>query len=627
MQNFLHIGGLRTEDFLCYVSTIPRFFKAFLMIAASTIDEMNLGAGFLRANKAVLFADVVDYVRLTEADEEGTVVRWVSFVDKLAARLAQTGKGRLVKRMGDGLLAEFGDAYDAVRAAKEIHSALADMNEPLDPGLWLEVRIGMDAGDVMHSADQDLYGQHVNTASRLASAARRGQTVVSAQIRDMLANAPNTDFEDMGELHLKNVARPIQAYLLRINGDGLRVLSRIAPADLLPTVAVLPLSSRTISDSTPVWSNLLTDDMVSALARSPDINVISRLSTASYRLNSLDMKDIQNKLGADFTLSGTFYQYGDTITLNLDLVELRTGLVVWSQSLECETSQLMQRNTFFSDLANMVLNALLNREMERALSAPLPTLQGYAVLFGAIALMNRLSRRDFETAGELLTTLIERVPNAPAALAWKARWHVLKVQQGWSEDLQTEARLALDYIERALEFDPQNTAALIAEGFVRNNLLHDLDTAIGLYNDALELTPNDATGRALRAALYTFRGEGEKAVKDAELALHLAPLDPNRFFLQSLAAGASLANNDNRRALELARNSFRLNRSHTSTLRVKAVAEWRLGLEAEARATVSRLFQRHPDFSIGWWTRNSPAARFEMGREFARSLKELGVPD
>jgi adenylate cyclase len=597
------------------------------MAPASSKDVLTLSAGFLRTSKAILFADVVDFVRLIEADEEGTIIRWVAFVDEIETRLETGGKGRLVKRMGDGFLAVFDDAYDAVRAAKDFQGSLARINEPLDEKLWIQLRMGLDAGDLLQSADDDLYGQHVNTASRLAAAARPGQTVVSAHVRDTLANAPGTEFEDLGRLHLKNLAMPFQAYLLQMNDDNLRVTSRIPQVDLLPTIAVLPLSPRTASEQTPVWSNLLTDDIVSALARSPDISVISRLSTASFRPGHLNLTDVRNRLGADFVLSGTFRQNAGGTSLNLDLIELQSGLVIWSDCLECETTQLLQRDTFFSDLASKVLSALLDREMKRALSDPLPTLEGYAILYGAMALMNRLSRKDFDFSGDLLDTLIERVPNAPKALAWKARWHVLKVQQGWSEDLSTEAALALDYTERALEFDPQNTAALIAEGFVRNNLLHDLDTAIGLYDYALELTPNDATGRALRAALFTFRGEGPQAVQDAEQALHLAPLDPNRFFFQSLAAGASLVNNDNERALELARNSYRLNRSHTSTLRVKAVAEWRLGLEADARSTMSKLMTRHPDFSVGWWKRNSPAADFEVGRAFAQSLKELGVPD
>jgi tetratricopeptide (TPR) repeat protein len=265
--------------------------------------------------------------------------------------------------------------------------------------------------------------------------------------------------------------------------------------------------------------------------------------------------------------------------------------------------------------------------MKRALSAPIPSLEGYAILFGAIALLNRLSHQDFNLAGELLTGLIERIPNAPTALAWKARWHVLKVQQGWADDPGLEARLALDCTERALDIDPQNSGALVAEGFVRNNLLHDLDEAEDLFDCALELTPNDATGLALRAGLYTFRGEGPQAASDAERALHLAPLDPNRFFFQAMAAGANLANKDDARALELATSSLRLNRSHTSTLRIKAVAEWRLGRKDEAKKTLAKLLKKQPNFSVSWWKQSSPAADYEMGRAFARSLKELGVPE
>lgn len=597
------------------------------MLTVSSSEVLSLGAGFLRVRKAVLFADIVDSVRLVEADEEGTIFRWVAFADDLGRRLAASGQGRLVKRMGDGLLAEFDDVYAAAHAALDMQSVMAEVNQELDAVRRMELRIGLDAGQILHSADKDLYGQHVNTAARLAAASRAGQIIVSAGVRDTLANCPDIDFEDLGELHLKNLSQPIHAFLLQNKDHALRVTPKIAAKDLLPTIAVMPLVSRTASEEAAVWSNLLTEDLVGALARSNEMNVISSLSTASFRSNLPELKEIRKSLGADFVLSGTFRQLPAYTGLDLELAEARTGLVIWSQQLECETSELLQRNSIFSDLADKVHVALLNRGMKRALSDPLPTLEGYALLFGALALMNRLSRPDFNLAGELLDTLIERTPNAPTALASKARWHVLKVQQGWAEDLKSEARLALEYTKHALDIDPQNSAALVAEGFVRNNLMHDLDEAEDLFDSALALTPNDANGRALRGALFTFRGEGPKAVKDAERALHLAPLDPNRFFFQSLAAGASLANKDNERALELATSSFRLNRSHTSTLRVKAVAEWRLGRRDEAKATLAKLLKKQPGFSVSWWQKASPAADFDLGRAFARTLKELGVPD
>lgn len=597
------------------------------MNSASTVSKIGAETGFMRVRKAVLFADIVDSVRLVERDEEGTISRWISFVDRLEQGLARSGDGRLVKRMGDGLLAEFDDLYAAARSALDMQKTIHMLNKDLPGDSHFQLRIGIDAGEMLSSADDDLYGHHVNTASRLAGISRAGQIVVSGAVRDSLANHPQVEFKDLGEMHLKNLSKPVQAFRLLDDEEVLRVTPRIAAKDLLPTIAILPLLSLSTFDEARVWSNLLTDDLVSALARSDSMNVISSLSTAGYRTAHPDLADLRRKLGSDFVLRGSFRQHDARTWLELELVETRTGLVVWTQQLACDTPELLQRNAIFSEVANSIHAALIHRGMNRALSDPLPTLEGYTVLFGALALMNRLSRADFERGGLLLDQLIDRIPNAPAALAWKARWHVLKVQQGWADDIQQEARLALDYTERALDIDPQNTAALVAEGFVRNNLMHDLDEAEELFNTALALTPNDATGRALRAALYTFRGQGPEAVHDAELAMHLAPLDPNRFFLQAMAAGASIANHDNARALELATSSLRLNRSHTSTMRIKAVAEWRLELHGAARHTLSKLMKKQPGFTISWWQKASPAAQFEMGKEFVKTLKELGVPD
>ena len=404
------------------------------MISTSYKDIFTLGTGLLRVNRAVLFADVVDSVRLFEVDEEGTILRWVGFVDDLERRLEASGQGRLVKRMGDGLLAEFDDAGYAARTALDIQSSIEKLNENLDADRRIELRIGIDIGEILHSADQDLYGQHVNTAARLSSASRAGQIVTSAAIRNELSSDPDAEFEDIGELHLKNLPRPVSAYVLRNRDEAQSVTPRIASKDLQPTIAVLPLMCPAVSQETMVWSNLITEDLVGALAKSPALSVISNLSTASFRTKPLELEEIRSRLSADFIVSGSFRQSPQQTILDLELIETRTGLVVLSERLEFDTSELLQRNTLFSDLANRMHGALLNRQMKRALSAPLPTLEGYAILFAAIALMNRLSRQDFELARELLDGLIERVPNAPAALAWKARWHVLKVQQGWARE-------------------------------------------------------------------------------------------------------------------------------------------------------------------------------------------------
>jgi adenylate cyclase len=596
------------------------------MISPVPLDSDQHSALSLVA-RTVLFADVVDSVRLIEADEAEVVRRLVEFVDAVQAKIANSGGGRLVKRMGDGFLAEFEDARTAAKIALELNAMLAVSNERLPDDRRLDLRVALVAGEVLQSSDDDLYGRRVNMAARLAAAARPGQIIASTSVRDAIASDPDIEAEDIGELYLKNMSRPQQAYLLHRKDAVHGIVPRIAAQDLMPTVAVLPMFTHDSDADDILWSDLITEGLIGALSRSSEVNVISRLSTIGYRSKPMDLPDVRTTLSADFAISGGCSAHGGRALFDLALAETRSGLIIWSDRFSFDQEELLRRSSMFSEIANAVHAAVLKREMARALSTPLPSLEGYALYFGAQALMYRLSRRDFDYAGQLLDTLIDRVPHAPASLALKARWHVLKVQQGWTADRETEARIALSYTERALEIDPQNTAALVSAGFVMNNLRHDLDEAEELFDSALAITPNDVSGRALRAGLFTFRGEGEKATRDAERALHLAPLDPNRFFILAMAAGASIAHEDNARALQLANASLRLNRAHTSTLRIKAVAEWRLGLAKKARGTMRKLLAKQPEFTVSWWRRNSPAANYPMGTEFARSLRELGVPE
>ena len=143
----------------------------------------------------------------------------------------------------------------------------------------------------------------------------------------------------------------------------------------------------------------------------------------------------------------------------------------------------------------------------------------------------------------------------------------------------------------------------------------------------MEANPSDANGLSLRGMLYAFQGKGQEAKRDAERSLRLAPLDPHRFFFLSLAAGANLAAGDWQRALTLAEASFRMNRSHTSTLRTKAVAQLRLGQEEAARKSGQTLLKLEPNFRVGGWLKNSPSANYEMGQNFADALREIGIPE
>jgi adenylate cyclase len=595
---------------------------------SSTVAANGPGpTGLRRSTRTVLFADVVESVRLIEADEEATVRRWIGFVDALEAELTASGRGRLVKRLGDGLMLEFDDPGHAVRCAFGIRDQLEAANDGLAQDRRIEIRMGLDLGAVLESDDLDLYGQHVNIAARLAATAPPGGVTASAAVRDALAGGIDAVFEDLGPIYLKNVADPVHAFQVAGPDEGPRVAALMPEADLRPTVAVLPLLAPPDSEATQTWGELATEDLILGLSRSELLNVISRLSTAGIEVPARDIAKVGALLGADFILSGRVRPRAGQLRLDLELARARDGRVVWSDSVTVRPATLLEKNTVFSDVAAQIHTAILATEMRRALSHPLPTLESYALLSGAVALMHRLSPRDFARAGEMLDALIARIPTAPEPLAQKARWHVLRVGQGWSDNPREDVLRALDAGNRALDLDPENTGALVAAGFVKTNLEHDLDEAEDLYDSALAHNPNDAPGRALRGTLHAFRGDGDAAVADCERALALTPLDPNRFFFLAMAAGARLAAGDNARALDLAESSQRLNRAHLSTLRIRAVAEARLGLTMQANRSVAKLMRLQPRLTVSGWLKAAPSAPFPVGQAFAQSLRDLGVPE
>jgi tetratricopeptide (TPR) repeat protein len=246
---------------------------------------------------------------------------------------------------------------------------------------------------------------------------------------------------------------------------------------------------------------------------------------------------------------------------------------------------------------------------------------------GAIVSMHRLRSTDFSDARAMLEAILERGPYQPLAQAWLAKWHVLRVQQGWSDNVMDDAHRALELTTRALDSDPEFSLALAVDGFVHMNLLKRFDIARERYNLAIHSNPSDSLALLLRGMMHAFCDEGDQAVRDTELALVLSPLDLHRFFYDSLAASANLTAGDYARALDLARRSLRANRMHTSTWRVLTVAQWQLGMHEEARESARQLLRLEPAFTVRGYLGHTPGAAFSIGKLIADVLLKAGVPD
>ena len=579
-----------------------------------------------RAIRAVLVVDVVESVRLIEQDEEGVIARWLSLVNHVEADLLAAGEGRLVKCLGDGMLLEFSDVRPAVSVSFAIQHASKRQNFGVPPVQQMLLRMGIEISDVIVES-RDVYGHGVNLAARLASLAGPGEIVVSARVREQLTPALDAEVEDLGECFLKHVQQPVRAYRIGPPGPRPVIASGFSLGELRPTLAVIPFTARGAAAEQDVLGEVLAEEIIRELSRSPDVHVISRLSTTAFRGRLVSLAEINAHLNADYVLSGIYHVDGQQITLDAELAEAKSGHVAWADRVHDHLASIVGgEQELIGRVVADTRRAVMSRELGRARSQALPTLKSYTLLMAAITLMHRLSPREFEEADKLLETLIERAKRQPIPLAWLAKWHVLRVQQGWSADPQQDAQLALQCTKQALDTDPECSLALVIDGLVHTNLLKRLDIAQERYNRAIAANPNDSLAWLLKGTLHAFMDQGQQAVENTELALRLSPFDPHRYYYDSLAATAYLTAGNYDRALELAQRSLRANRSHTSTLRVMTVAQWQLGHLNEAREIAQELLRLEPGLTIDGYLKRTPSASYNIGKEIARVLRQVGIP-
>ena len=596
--------------------------------ARSVVNEsFPLLAETTRVVRTVLVVDVVESVRLMQDDEAGAVQRWRSFVDHVVHRLLPTREGRLVKSLGDGLMLEFPRVHPAIDIAFAMQEASARGNEGVAADRCMRLRIGIHVSPLV-ADEHDVYGHGVNLAARLTTLAGPDEIVVSAEVRDQLTPALDADVEDLGECYLKHVTLPVRAYRLGLPGDApvIEASSHVSQ-ELRPIIAVIPFSLRAPDPDQDILGQIIADGVISALSQSSDLLVVSRLSTTAFRDRSTTLQEVTSFLRANYLLSGSYHADGDRLAVHAELADTKSSQVAWSKTLKGSVRGIVAGNdSIISQLVSESAAAMLLREVQRSQQQALPTLESYTLLLSSITLMHRISLPAFERARSMLQVLIERAPRMALPYAWLAKWHVLRVTQGWSDDSQSDSRQALENTKRALDKDPSCSLALTVEGQINMSILKRLDIAAERYEAALLENPNDALAWLLKGTLHAFKDEGKEAVRHTRHALNLSPLDPLRFYFECHAASALLSTSQYEKALEVGKRSLRLNRTHASTLRVMATASWHLGLVEEAREIVKQHMQLDPAFRVSTYLERSPSAPYEFGKRVATALTEAGAP-
>ncbi len=579
------------------------------------------------AKRAVLLTDIVGSVGLIERDEVGVISHWLDFVDHVKRSILPAHNGRLVKSLGDGMLLDFADVRSGVSAALAIQRDRGRANAGRPPDRQIMLRSGLEVSDVIVEAD-DVFGRGVNLAARLMSLAGPGEIVVSQRVRDGLTPSLDADVEDLGDCYVKGIPQPVRAYRVGPPGPQPMVGAAVAFDEMAPSIAVIPFTSHNLANDHGVVGEVLAEEVIRRLSHASELKLVSRLSTTAFSGRNASLAEIGAHLGADYVLSGAYRAANSHFKLEVELAETRSGRIVWVEILEDDLSTIVSgEQELIGRLIAGVGAAVTTRELQRSRTQPLPTLKAYTLLMGAVSLMHRLSPPDFAEAHRLLQALVDRGVRHPLPIAWLGNWHVLRIQQGWSDDPPRDTYLALECTKRALDMDPDHSLALAVNGFVHVNLLKKFDIAEDSYERALAVNPSNAYAWLLKGTLHAFKSEGERAVEYTERALALSPLDPHRYFYDSLAATAAVSAGRWERAIELAQHSLKANRKHTSTWRALSVAQWQLDRFDEAKSSVQELLKLQPTMTVSGWLKGSPAAGYPIGRLAADVLRKAGVPE
>jgi adenylate cyclase len=608
------------------------------------------GAGLVRLETVVLLVDLVESVRLMREHEAFTVRRWADFVRIVTTEILPRHRGVMVKSLGDGLMARFEAVPDAVDAAAEMHRTLAAQNADIPEDQHFHLRAGVNAA-MAWSDGIDIYGTGINLAARLAtlagpgetiasasaheqlavalaSLAKPGETIGSAAARDELTHGVDASCEDLGECILKHFDKPVRAYRVGPASPHPSLTGRRDyGAAMEPTIAVIPFGSRNNAPEHFDIGNLIADSVIWRLSRAANLKVISRLSTNVFRGRASDVGEVSAHLGATYILSGGYVVNAGKILVTAELSAARTNQVVWTDRLSGQIGDLLQPE---SELAHRIAAAVhlsvVDAEVEHVMTQPLPNLESYSLLLGSIKLMHRSSKDEFLQTRKILEELINRHARIAAPRAWLANWYILRVTRGWSEDRKREAAEALNATHAALDRDPSNALALATEGFVYCHLLNDLETARKRCDQAVNANPSHALGWLYRGTVNAFKGDGDAAIDATRRAMELSPLDPQRYYFESLGATAELSARQYANAEKLARSSLVLNRMHPSTWRALTISLVSQGRMDEAREALAKLRELEPELTVAKYVARLPNAQLEAGQHWARCLALAGLP-
>lgn len=575
---------------------------------------------------AILAADVVGYSRLMGENEVATLERLKSLRKHLVQPRIAERKGRIVKLMGDGLLAEFPSVVEAVQCAVELQEFMAAHEPELSDENRIRLRIGVNLGDII-AQGPDIYGDGVNVAARLEALADPGGICISGTAFDTIEGKLDLEFkfEDMGKQTVKNIAKPVRAYRLASGGSDKSTTDPAEPLPLpdKPSVAVLPFDNMSGNPEQEYFADGITEDIITALSRLRWFFVIARNSTFVYKGRPVDVKRVGKELGVRYVLEGSVRKAGNRIRVTAQLVDTRSGVHHWAQTYDRDLTDIFElQDDITESVAAAIEPKLVEAEGLRSQNRSPEDLDAWDLVMRALTHYWRMTSAESDLTIKLLREAVQRYPDYGPAHSMLAFAMLFSAHVGWTPE-STDYVHAAELAHRAAELDDDDPWAHIALGYFAF-AKRQTDEALREYHRALEINPNFGTAHGLLGWAYAFDGQSEEAIPNFERAIRMSPHDPLKAFFFSGTSVAHYLAGRYEEAVEWGMKAIHQRPGFTAAYRILCASLAQARMTNEMGEMTARLREMQPNISISWCEAHVPYTPRAMPH-FLEGMRSAGI--
>jgi adenylate cyclase len=594
---------------------------------------------FKRKLTAILSADAVGYSRLM-ADDETATVKTIASYREIMATLIKQHRGRVVDSPGDNLLAEFSSVVDAVQCAVAVQSELETRNAELAENRRMEFRIGINLGDVIDEENR-IYGDGVNIAARLEALADPAGICVSKTAFDQIETKLPLGYEYLGEQSIKNIPKPVGAYRVLMKPDAagkvigekrflgrfsrktamvaiialfivaggligwniyLQQSNKVEPASVenmafplpeKPSIAVLAFENMSEDPKQEYFSDGITEEIITSLSKVPQLLVIARNSTFTYKGKAVKVQQVAEELGVQYVLEGSVRKSGDKVRVTTQLIDALTGHHLWAERYDRNVKDIfaVQDEITMKILTELHVK-LTDGEFARLYARGTENLQAYMKVLEGHQYKQRNNKEDNAVAKRLYQEAVDLDPNYAAAYMSLGIAHVLDVFLGATKSPKDSLLHAMKLTKNAIKLDNALTQAHGQLGLLLL-MFRQHDKAIALVERASSLDPSNSKILLWLGMSLNFSGRPEEGYPVLRKAIRINPLFPNYYHHFGIACAQTGRYEE---GIAAQKKALQLAPDDTLAYRVLVLIYISAGREDEAIAAAEEVLRREPNY-------------------------------